>query len=268
MISIGIPTVNGAHRLERCLSHIFKDDSVSRFDAEVIVVDDGSSEYCLEKNREYCQKFNVKLVEHGERRGVPKAWNTLVRNSQYELIILLNDDIEVNKDWIDVIEYTLRKNPWIGMAGLMAIEGNRPNEFPIFPTYVESKILKGSLDSEIIAARGYAFGFRKQDWKDIGGFDERYFCFFEEVDFGLSLLIHKKLRSVMLSYPFCHHYHGETTRTVLSDVQNIFEESKLAFENKWNFKWEDLRKNITSDKFYISRFDDIKEWNSNLKVWG
>lgn len=267
MITVGIPTVNGSHRLERCLSHIFKDNSVSRFNAEVLVVDDGSSDFSLEKNREYCQKFNVKLIEHSGRKGVATGWNTIVKNSNNDIILLLNDDIEVNPYWLDSTVYTLKNNEWLGLVGLNALEGARPELFPVFPTYMESKIQLGSAGSEILSPRGFAFAFRKKDWQEVNGFDENYFCFFEEIDFALTLLVKKNLRSTILSYPLLHHYHAETTTTVLKDPKEIFEISKSYFETKWNTRWENLRENISfilkDNKNYIT-----KEWNTNLAIWG
>lgn len=266
-LTVAIPTVNGPHRLERCLSHLFKDNTISKHSIEVIVVDDGSDKHLLQMNRQHCETFKVKLIEHGDRLGVPKAWNTLCVNSTKEIILLLNDDIEVNRYWAESICYTLDNNDWIGCVGLNAIEGERPKEFPVFPTYMESKIMLGSYGSEIVAPRGYAFGFRKSDWKSIGGFDERYFCFFEEIDFALTLYQTKNLRSCILSFPLCHHYHGETTRSVLSDPQKTFEESKLAFEEKWNFKWSDLRRHFAClPSSYIMK--ELSEWNTNLEIWG
>lgn len=263
-LTVGIPTVNGPHRLERCLSHLFKDDTIKNNNIEVIVVDDGSDEYSLQTNKQHCLNYNVKLIEHNERKGVPKAWNTLCKNATKDKILLLNDDIEVNRYWAETICYSLDNNKWLGCIGLNAIEGQRPNEFPVFPTYMESKIMLGSLDSEIIAPRGYAFAFRKADWELINGFDERYFCFFEEIDFALSLYKNKKLRSGILTFPLLQHYHAETTRTVLEDPMKVFIESKLAFENKWNFKWSELRNNFKN----IPLPKEIKEWNTNLEIWG
>ena len=178
MISVCIPTVNGAHRLERCLSHIFKDDSIQRFNAEVLVVDDGSDELNLNRNRDFCIKYGARLIEHGARRGVPTAWNTLTAHSQYEFILLLNDDIEVMKHWLDVIVYILSNNPSIGAVGLNSFEGLR-RDIPPVPSYNESNIQFGSHASPLLSCCGSAFAFKKSDHSSVGGFDERYFCFYE-----------------------------------------------------------------------------------------
>jgi len=263
MISIGIPTVNGSHRLERCLSHIFKDNSVQRFKAEVIVVDDGSSEWSIEKNKQFCEQYGAKFIEHKERRGVPTAWNTLVKSSSNDLIILLNDDIEVMKDWLDVVVYILNNNPSIGAVGLNSFEGVR-HEMPSVPSYVETKTMFGSKNSPLLSCCGSAFAFRKNDWQSVGGFDERYFCFYEEIDFCISLLQIGK-RSAMISYPVLHHYVAETTTTILSDPQQIMKESQTKFEEKWNLKWPQIREKFNHKT--IPPIPEVEEWNSAYKVW-
>lgn len=266
MLSVCIPTVNGSHRLERCLSHIFKDDSVSRLGIEVIVIDDGSSFDHLEANRRICLGCGVKLIENGNRRGVPYSWNRLIAESENDLILLLNDDIEVNRWWADSFIWTLQNNEGLGCLGFNAIEGPRPEIFPVFPTYMESNILTGtSVESGVISPRGFAFGFRKWLWEKIGGFDERYFCFFEEVDFALQAT-KEGYYSAILSFPILHHYHGETTRSVLEDPASVFNESKLKFEAKWGKGWESLR------EIYLScspcKPVNKREWNTNIGVWG
>ena len=263
MITIGIPTVNGPHRLERCLSHIFKDDSVIRFNAEVIVVDDGSNEEKLKLNIEHCNRFNVQLGFHDNRRGVPAAWNSLCRFAKNNLIVLLNDDIEVFRYWLDAVNYTLINNPWIGTVGLNTTVGPK-RELPPEPDYNESRILIGSPNHPLLSCSGSAFAFRRQDWESIGGFDERYFCFYEEIDFCLSLLQLGK-RSVMLSYPLLHHYVGETTTSVLSDPQAVMNESQKKFEDKWQVPWSKIR-----EKFNLSTMPEIgirNEWNSVVATW-
>lgn len=262
-VTIGIPTVQGPHRLERCLSHIFKDDSVKRFNAEVIVVDDGSDKENLDKNKFFCKKYNVKLYEQNFRSGVPKAWNRLVKEATFENIILLNDDIEVMNYWIDVILYTLYNNPKIGAVGLPSYEGVKKEIFQNI-SYTESKILFGSYNHPLLSCCGSAFGFRKSDWEFVGGFDERYFCFYEEIDFCLSLMKIGK-RPVMLNYPALHHYVAETTTTVLENPQDIMIESQLKFEEKWQIEWKDIRQKFNSET--IIAFDTLNEWNSVLGVW-
>jgi GT2 family glycosyltransferase len=263
MISIGIPTVNGSHRLERCLSHIFKDDSVKRFNAEVLVVDDGSDESHLARNKEFCDQYKARLIEHGSRRGVPTGWNTLTQHSINDIVILLNDDIEVMKHWLDVVVYTLQNNPSIGAVGLNSYEGRRETMPPV-ASYNESHPMFGGVQHPLLSCCGSAFAFRKSDYHSVGGFDERYFCFYEEIDFCLSLMTIGK-RSCILTYPTLHHYVAETTTTVLANPQAVMEESQQKFESKWNVKWKEIRTKFNSST--IPPVPIVNEWNSTIAVW-
>lgn len=265
MISICIPTVNGPHRLERCLSHIFKDDSIQRFGAEVLVLDDGSNQESLNRNKTICQSYDIRIIEHNGRFGVPTAWNNLVFHSGHDIVLLLNDDIEVTKHWLDVIIYTLNNNPLIGVVGLNSTEGERKEPPPV-PHYIEAKLLFGSNNHPLLSTCGSAFAFRKSDYVSVGGFDQRYFCFYEEIDYCLSMLRMGK-RLAMLTYPILHHYVAETTTTVLENPQQIMRESQEKFEQKWGIRWSDIRQMFNTST--IPQVPSIiNEWNSAVLFRG
>lgn len=266
MITVGIPTVNGPQRLERCLRSVFSTEDAQKYKLKVFVLDDCSDPPLLEANKEICARFGVEMLMHQQRLGVPKGWNDLVNHTSSEYVILLNDDIEVTRYWIDAMYYTLKNNDFLGAVGYNAYEG--PNRYAgnvIFPTYVESKLLFGSPSAPLLSCRGFAFGFRHSDFDLVGGFDERYFCFFEEVDFNLSLLNLGK-RNAILSYPVLFHGHGETTTSVLSNPSEIFQTSKKLFEEKWETKWEDLR-TIFNKETIAPLPLEINEWNTNVAIW-
>lgn len=268
-IVVGIPTLNNPDMLSECIDAIYKThDMYKGLDIKVLVIDDNSSEENLEKNKEICASHGLDLLMNSERRGVPACWNLLTRHYQSDYTILINDDIIVRHNWIDVVLYTLKNNYGIGVVGLNAFEGenyNRPENN--VPTYVEAKILLGGNLHPILSARGFAFGFRTRDFDQICGFDETYFCFFEEIDFNLSMMKYLNKRNCILSHPILHHKHGATTTKVLQKPTETFVKSKLLFEAKWEVKWDNIRKYITAEGIPLLT-EPLNEWNSNYNIWG
>jgi GT2 family glycosyltransferase len=269
-VFVGIPTLNGPNRLEDCLNAIFKTHDLAKYAVNIVVVDDGSTKENLDENIKICNRRGIELLIQNKRLGVATGWNTLVNhdlNSEY--CILLNDDILVVDNWIDVVVFTLKHNNIIGVVGLNAYEGEY-SKLPSnnIPTYVESQILLGGNLMPLLSARGYAFGFRKNDYRSINGFDQQFFCFFEEIDFNLNMMKILGKRNCILSYPILKHLHGATTFSQLPDHSQIFTESKQKFEEKWQIKWEDLRKLFNKDTINFINKNLLNEWNSNIDIWG
>ena len=268
-VVVGIPTLNNPQMLDSCLKSIYSTHDIYKgINIKIISLDDGSSAENLEKNKEICAKYSIDLLMHKKNYGVATSWNNLSNHVESEIVILLNDDVRVTHNWLDVMIYTLDNNPEIGVVGYNAYESEN-SELPAnnIPTYVESNILLGGNLHPILSAKGYAFGFRKSDFKQIGGFNQNYFCFFEEIDFNLSMMKILGKRNCMLSYPIFFHKGGATTFENLKNHKATFDNSKNFFEKKWGFRWEDIRKNF--DKESIPKINSsLNEWNSNFNVWG
>jgi GT2 family glycosyltransferase len=267
-ILIGIPTLNNPELLNNCLDSIFKTYDIRKYNVKVLALDDYSSSENLKKNKEICASYKIDLLMNTKRLGVAQSWNTIIKHCDSEFIILLNDDVAVVHNWLDVVIYTLKNNEKIGVVGLNAYEGYNSYLLPNnIPTYVEAKIMLGGNIHPILSSRGYAFAFRRNDYNKIGGFDNSYFCFFEEVDFNLSMMTVLSKRNCILSYPIIKHAHGSTTFKELSNHTDTFEKSKFIFEKKWKISWERIR-----ELFHYKKIPEINfalnEWNSNYNIWG
>jgi GT2 family glycosyltransferase len=268
-VVVGIPTLNNPKMLESCLSSIYlTNDMYKNIGIKVIALDDGSSEENLTLNKEICSKYGLDLLMHEKNHGVAMAWNNLTNHTESEIVILLNDDVRVTHNWIDAVIYTLDNNAQLGVVGLNAYEATNSDLPPNnIPSYVESKILLGGNLHPILSAKGYAFAFRKSDFKKIGGFDYNYFCFFEEVDFNLRIMKILGKRNCMLSYPIIFHKGGATTFQNLKDHKEVFNKSKDFFEKKWGFSWENIRSAFNQNSIPPIK-EVLNEWNSNFNVWG
>lgn len=279
MITIGIPTLNGPDRLRRCLESIHEAGHLR--DARVLVCCDGSTPEDREQNKavvhRMSSKIPVELLMNEGRLGIATSWNRLARHyGDADVIALLNDDIEVVPWWLDVLAYSLRENPALGMVGLNSYVGLTKNQhaalYPGVPEHVRVPRIDFNVAhllgaGEILSTTGSAFGFRRSAFDEVGGFNENYFCFFEEVHFG-AMLRRQSFLNVMASYPVLYHMGGATNSDVKNlDAQAHMARSKAIFEAFWGKSLSEVRRE------YAVRNqppDDLRlrEWNSTIGNWG
>lgn len=230
-ILIGIPTLNGPDRLERCLRSIKQHTPLAKYDAEVVVSDDGSYSEKLVQNKNICHVYRVPLLMSEVRTGVAQQWNRLVRHTEAPIQILLNDDVEVVPHWLEALAYSLEENPHAGAIGLKAYQGVNSSHFtpPPQPSYMEAVMERGR---GLLSAQGFCFGFLRNKWVEVGGFDPQFFAFYEEIDFGIELF-KRNWPSYMLSYPIILHQGGATTSDIGNiDAPMVLEESRRLFKKK------------------------------------
>lgn len=230
-ICIGIPTLNGPERLERCLRSIVRYTKLGKHHAQVIVSDDCSYEKKLAENKTVCHAYGVPLLMAQTRVGVAEQWNRLVRHTEAPIQILMNDDVEVTEHWLEALVYSIRENAHAGMVALKAWQGvNSTNWSPPPPvSYSESVMERGT---GFVSPCGYLFGFERKKWERVGGFDTQFFVFYEEVDFSIRLF-NEGWPSYMLSYPVVIHQGGATTSDPGNiDSQRIMAESREKFKRK------------------------------------
>lgn len=117
-ISVIIPTLNRTGYLGSCLAALTVELG-HRADAEVIVVDDGSSPAAREANRGRCATYGARYLAHDRNRGMAVARNTGLDAASGEWAVFIDDDVCVEKGWGGALDKTLATAP----AGVAGIEG-------------------------------------------------------------------------------------------------------------------------------------------------
>lgn len=189
--SIIIPHWNGKHHLEVCLDSL-RAQSVQAF--EVLLVDNGSTDGSQAYVRETYP--DVRLIELGENRGFTGACNAGWAAATGDIIILLNNDTEVDPNWLAEILSGFERHPQAGIiackmllfdkrdhfhtAGdLMRINGT-PGNRGVWQQDV------GQFDKEafVFSACGGAAAYRRALLTQIGFLDDDFFFSCEDVDMG------------------------------------------------------------------------------------
>lgn len=189
--SIIIPNWNGQKFLKTCFDS-FKKQSFKDF--EVILVDNGSSDDSVTYTEKKYPDVIIEKLDHNS--GFAGAVNAGIKKSKSDFVALLNNDTEVDKDWLKNIESAINKYPETSIFASKMLEfKNRqildscgdaatwPGRFYNIgrgeqngPKYDENTFVFG-------ACAGAAV-YKKEIFSKIGYFDQDFFAYYEDVDFS------------------------------------------------------------------------------------
>jgi len=201
-LSIVIVSWNVKDDLLRCLASLRENPPSEPF--EVIVVDNMSSDGTAEAvKQEYPE---VVIVANRENRGFAAANNQALAVSHGRYVLLLNPDTIVHPDSLDKLIAFMDNNPDVGVCGpkLLNDDGSiqaSARRFPTFravlhchtafrlvglfkPQYRKWRMKDFDFDrqTEVDQLIGAAMMVRRSVIDEVGGMDERFFMYYEEVD--------------------------------------------------------------------------------------
>nr|WP_319491299.1 glycosyltransferase family 2 protein [uncultured Desulfobacter sp.] len=228
LISIIIVSYNTSDLLSTCLESVEKELVNSGFtgQAEIFVVDnnskDGSGDMVKVEFPEVC------LIQNRENLGFGKANNRAIEWAKGKYLFFLNPDTEVCRDAIGIMVDFMEKNPNVGLAGTSLIfpDGSpQPSVEMAYPGARHAKDDLQNLPGDIAWVMGAGMIARADLIKKIGGFDERFFLYGEDVDLCLS--IRKKGFTVgYISDAVIIHHEGQSERDSLP--LHVFEKKMSA----------------------------------------
>ena len=219
-VSVVIVNYKGTEDTLACLEGLGKLDWPKEF-LEIIVVDNASGDG---GDKLISQKFpNVKVLALKENTGFAGGCNRGVREATGTYVAFLNNDARPDPGWLVHGVAALEADLEVGCVASKVLdwEGNAIDFVDAALSFYGHgfKLHAGSPDSsahddakDILFASGAAMIMRTETFRRVGGFDERYFMFFEDVDLGWRLwLLGHKVRYVPDSLVF-HRHHGTMAR--------------------------------------------------------
>ena len=172
---------------QRCLKSIER-NTANRY--QLIVIDNGSPLRMNWRADIYC-RFK-------ENMGVAYAWNTGIIFAKGEYVALVNNDLEVPKDWDKTL---IDKDS----QGVGVIKSNEGWSCAVVP---------------------------KRVFENIGLFDERYFAYFEDIDFE-DRLKKEGLNLIQTDLKCSHAKHA--TGSLLPRANQIYNESERKYREKFGY---------------------------------
>lgn len=164
-------------------------------DVEIVVVDNGSGDGSVERLREVA---GIELVESERNLGFAGGCNLGVGRSTGEFVAFLNSDAKPEAGWIDAAIRAFASSPRVGAVASRVLdwEGTKVDYVDAAITWFgmgykpfEGLAARGLSEhpKDVLFATGSAMFVRRDAFDEAGGFDERFFMFFEDVDLGWRL---------------------------------------------------------------------------------
>lgn len=190
-VTVVITNWNGRDLLKTCLPTVLDQDLEDDF--EIIVVDNASTDDSVELVRE--QFPSVRVIEASDNNYA--AGNNLgVESSSSEFVALLNTDTRVERTWLSELVKCAHKDKRIGAVGsLILFTDGKINSIGIDlchgyhwsdrgfgrgREHVEALSV-----GEVYGLSGCAALYRRACWQDVGGLDEDFHMYYEDVDMSL-----------------------------------------------------------------------------------
>ncbi|MBI4301728.1 MAG: glycosyltransferase family 2 protein [Chloroflexi bacterium] len=260
-LSIIVVNWNVKDYLERCLASLkaFRGRRPG-LKMEILVIDNASTDNSVAMVKERFPQ--VQLIVNSTNRGLPAAYNQGINLSRGRYILLMNADTEVVEDALFVMADYLAHHPRVGMVGpqLLNSDGSVQSSRRRFPTlataFIESTILQRYLYSLPLLKRYYCddqlpqlvqdvdwlvgafLAIRRETVKQVGGLDEGFFMYFEEVDWCHRIKDAGWQIVYLPTAKIVHHY-GRSSDQDLLRRQIHFNASKCRYVRKYyGKKWE------------------------------
>jgi len=228
-LSIIILTWNTAEITKKCVLSIEK-YLKNKIDYEIIVADNNSTD----NTQKTFQKLkSVRYIRHSQNFGFSKGNNLAAQKARGQYFFFLNSDMElVDSDLVNMLQY-FKKHPKIGIIGPAFLNTDLTPQGSVFPPQTiqnafkefwlgKSTYSKYSPKTEkptkVWSISGGAILIRQSLFKKIGGWNTKYFMFYEDLDLcrqvrkhGQKIYYYPKLKVV--------HHHGASGKN-LTDTDN------------------------------------------------
>ena len=202
-LSIIIVNYNVRDFLRQSLESLQK--SVQHLQSEIIVVDNASDDGSIEMLRSEFE--TVKIITNQTNIGFGKANNQAMQIAKGKYFLLINPDTLVQEDTISILHNYLENNKQVGFVGCKILNADGTLQLPCrrsipTPWVAFSKIVGLSrlfpksklfakynltyLDeneiTEVDALSGSFMMLPREIFETVGGFDEQYFMYGEDLD--------------------------------------------------------------------------------------
>jgi GT2 family glycosyltransferase len=254
-VSIVIVNWNSGELLRHCLDSVRRSDAVgSGMQPQIVVVDNGSSDDSLGA----CNDFEpVSAIRNGSNLGFGHACNIGASAASGEVLLFLNPDCEVRPGSIERCLAELRSDD-VGVCGVALVDergviARSCHRFPRFPNFayrilglhlLPCRFGDGAMadwdhsqDADVDHVIGAFYAIRRDLFERLGGFDERFFVYLEDLD--LSLRVHQAgYRIRFLAAPASFHVGGGVSRSIKAQRLFYATRSRILYAYKHFPRWQ------------------------------
>ena len=223
-ISVIISTWNSGKVLPKCLGSLAKQTFK---DFEVIIIDNGSSDNSIEDLHKKWPAIEFQIRKLDKNTGFAAANNLGAQLATGEWLALLNSDAFPDPTWLENLllaaEYEIKFSFFASrqlQAGAPHLLDGAGDAYHIsglaWRSYSGFPAAQFGLESvEVFSACGAAAFYSRQAFLQVGGFDESFFSYLEDVDLGFRLRL-QGFRCLYVPKAVVHHI-GSATLGVRSE---------------------------------------------------
>lgn len=235
-VSIIMPVLNNLSYTEKAINSIEK-NTMNEY--ELIIIDnastDGTEEYLKQKSEE---NDKIKIISNEKNLGVSKSWNLGVSLSEYDIVCIVNNDIEImTPDWAYEMQKIISKNSHIYWVSPRTCYEKDSKRMTYKRTHYEQLAYGNNPDSYVV---GCCFMCPKIAFSEIGMFDEKFdIKYYEDLDYINRIMKAGKIVS-MCNSVIVYHAVGATSRITPGGETN---------ESYYKEKWGDTPYDILARNF-------------------
>jgi len=224
--SVIIPNYNGAHLLPPLLEAL-RHQSFQDF--EVIIADDASTDSSITlMEQEYADiDLNMRLLVNRQNLGFAANCNRAAEASYGRVLVFLNSDTEPESEWLAELVRQLCANPQAAMvtskmllfdqrdtlhtAGDLMGKDGIPRNRGVW----QKDVGQFDQDEPVFSGCGGGTAYRKDVWQALGGFDEDFWMYLEDVDFAFRAQLMGK-QAIFASNARIYHHLSATGGDILA----------------------------------------------------
>lgn len=195
-VTVIIPNYNGVKYLVPCLKALYKNTEI---DMDVIVVDNGSEDGSLAHAKDLYPQTRFICLD--KNYGFCRAVNEGIQASETEYVLLLNNDTEIRKNFVEYLLRRIKRDNRIFSVEAKMIQQRNLRILDSAGTYYnalgwafsrgkDQSVDKYKSCARVFAACGGAAIYRREAFDEIGLFDERHFAYLEDIDIGYRAKLH------------------------------------------------------------------------------
>jgi len=192
-ISVIIVSYESGPTLERCLAGLAAQTFT---DFEILLVDNASTDGAPQAA--VAADPSIRFLEPGSNLGFAAGNNLAVKSARGRWLALLNPDAYPEPGWLKALMDGVARHPGVESFASLQTSADDPGVLDGAGDNMTSvgipfrggygRRLPASLpEGEVFSACGAAMLIDRALFEDLGGFDERFFCYCEDVDLGYRL---------------------------------------------------------------------------------
>jgi GT2 family glycosyltransferase len=193
MITVVVVAYESGPTLDRCLAGL---RAQTFADFETLIIDNASTDGAPQAAA--AADPSIRLLEPGANLGFAAGNNLAAREARGRWMVLLNPDAYPQADWLEALVKGAGRHPGVRCftslqmvadePGLMDGAGDVMTSAGIpFRGGYRRRLPPNLLEGEVFSACGAATMIDRALFLELGGFDERFFCYCEDVDLGYRL---------------------------------------------------------------------------------